>query len=146
MEMERESLKTGEVAAQAGVNVQTLRYYERRGLLKEPARRASGYRDYPQDAVQLIRFIKRAQDLGFTLSEIEDLLRLRADQDSACAEVKSAAEVKIEDIERRIRHLRAMKRALSLLVVSCATEGSARHCPLLEALDEPSRRETKAVG
>lgn len=134
--MDQVTLKTGEVAARAGVNVQTLRYYERRGLLKEPERRPSGYREYPPDAVQLIRFIKRAQDLGFTLSEVEDLLRLRADHESACAEVRSTAEAKIEDIEQKIRHLRAMKRALGELVASCATEGSARHCPILEALDD----------
>jgi Hg(II)-responsive transcriptional regulator len=138
--MERETLKTGEVAAQAGVNIQTLRYYERRGLLKEPERRPSGYREYAPDAVQLIRFIKRAQDLGFTLTEIEDLLRLRTDQESACSEVRSAAEAKIEDIEQKIRHLRAMKRALGQLVASCATEGSLRHCPILEALDDGKER------
>lgn len=135
--MERETLRTGEVAAQAGVNIQTLRYYERRGLLKEPARRASGYREYSPDAVKLIRFVKRAQDLGFTLAEIEELLRLRSDHDPACSEVRSAAQAKIDDIEHKIRHLRAIKRALGLLVASCATEGSARHCPMLEALDEP---------
>jgi len=134
--MDRETLRTGEVAAQAGVNIQTLRYYERRGLLKEPERRPSGYREYPADAVQLIRFIKRAQELGFTLTEIEDLLRLRGDQKSACAEVKSAAEEKIADIEGKIRHLRAMKRALGALVASCADERGARDCPLLEALDD----------
>lgn len=138
--MDRETLRTGEVATQAGVNVQTLRYYERRGLLKEPERRASGYREYSADAVRLIRFIKRAQEIGFTLSEIEDLLRLRDDQDSACAEVRSAAEAKIEDIEQKIRHLRAMKRALGVLVASCATEGSPRHCPILEALDDGKER------
>lgn len=138
--MDRETLRTGEVAAQAGVNVQTLRYYERRGLLKEPERRPSGYREYPADAVRLIRFIKRAQELGFTLTEIEDLLRLRDDQDRACAEVRSAAEAKIEDIEQKIRHLRAMKRALGVLVATCATEGSPRHCPILEALDDGKER------
>lgn len=138
--MNQATLKTGEVAARAGVNVQTLRYYERRGLLKEPERRLSGYREYPPDAVQLIRFIKRAQDLGFTLSEVEDLLRLRADHESACAEVRSAAEAKIEDIEQKIRHLRAMKRALGVLVASCATEGFPRHCPILEALDDRMER------
>ncbi len=138
--MDRETLRTGEVAAQAGVNVQTLRYYERRGLLEEPERRPSGYREYPADAVRLILFIKRAQELGFTLTEIEDLLRLRSDQESACSEVRSAAEAKIEDIEQKVRHLRAMKRALSALVASCATEGSPRHCPLLEALDDGKER------
>lgn len=138
--MERETLRTGEVAAQAGVNVQTLRYYERRGLLREPERRPSGYREYPADAVRLIRFIKRAQEIGFTLTEIEDLLRLRDDQESACAEVRSAAEAKIGDIEQKIRHLRAMKRALEVLVASCQTEGSPRHCPILEALDDGRER------
>ncbi len=138
--MERETLRTGEVAAQAGVNVQTLRYYERRGLLEEPSRRSSGYREYSPDAVQLIRFIKRAQELGFTLAEVEDLLRLRGDQETACAEVRTAAEAKIEDIEQKVRHLRAMKRALVVLVASCATEGSPRHCPILEALDDGRER------
>lgn len=134
--MPRETLKTGQVAAKAGVNIQTLRYYERRGLLEEPERRASGYREYPPDAVQLIRFIKRAQELGFTLTEIEDLLRLRTDQKAACSEVRSAAEAKIEDIDQKVRHLRAMKRALGVLVASCSTERSPRHCPILEALDD----------
>lgn len=97
--MDRETLRTGEVAAKAGVNVQALRYYERRGLLEEPERRASGYREYSPDAVRLIRFIKRAQELGFTLNEIEDLLRLRGAQGSHCSEVHEAAELKIEDIE-----------------------------------------------
>jgi len=138
--MEHKTLRTGEVATQAGVNVQTLRYYERRGILKEPERRQSGYRQYPPDAVQLIRFIKRAQELGFTLTEIEDLLRLRTDQESACSEVRSAAEAKIEDIEQKIRHLRAMKRALGLLVACCASEGSPRHCPILESLDDGKGR------
>ncbi|HKY36584.1 MAG TPA: MerR family transcriptional regulator [Polyangiaceae bacterium] len=130
------TLKTGQVAAQAGVNVQTLRYYERRGLLREPKRRRSGYREYTADAVQIIRFIKRAQELGFTLTEIEELLRLRIDQHSACSEVRGAAEAKITDIEHRIDQLAAMSRALTLLVASCAVEGSPRQCPILEALDE----------
>lgn len=138
--LDRETLRTGEVAVKAGVNVQTLRYYERRGLLEEPERRASGYREYSPDAVQLIRFIKRAQEVGFTLAEVEDLLRLRSDQEAACSEVRTAAEAKIEGIEQKIRHLRAMKRALGVLVTSCATEGSPRHCPILEALDEKSER------
>lgn len=138
--MQRETLRTGEVAARAGVNIQTIRYYERRGILKEPERRTSGYREYPPDSVQLIRFIKRAQDLGFTLTEIEDLLRLRSDQDSACSEVRAAAEAKIRDIEQKVRHLRAMKRALGVLVASCVAEGSPRHCPILEALADGKER------
>lgn len=138
--MERETLRTGEVAARSGVNVQTLRYYERRGLLKEPDRRASGYRRYPQDAVQLIRFIKRAQELGFTLTEIEDLLRLRTDQRASCLQVRTRAQAKIESIDEKLRSLRAMKRALGVLVSSCTSDGSVRECPILEALDDGGRR------
>src|SRR5688572_18532626 len=93
--MANETLRTGELAARAGVNVQTLRYYERRGLLKEPRRRSSGYRAYPAEAVKLIRFVKQAQELGFTLSEIENLLRLRADQKASCSEVRARAESKL---------------------------------------------------
>lgn len=134
--MDTEKLKTGEVAAKAGVNVQTLRYYERRGLLKEPERRPSGFREYKPDAVRLVRFIKRAQELGFTLTEIEELLRFREDRRSRCPDVRAAAEAKIEDIERKVENLRAMKRALAVLVSSCSTEGSTRECPILEALDD----------
>jgi MerR family mercuric resistance operon transcriptional regulator len=134
-----ETLRTGEVAALAGVNVQTLRYYERRGLLKEPERRRSGYREYPPGAVQLIRFIKRAQELGFTLAEVEELLTLRSDQRASCSRVRAAAQAKIENIEEKLRSLRAMKRALKILVGSCATERSPRECPILEALDQPGR-------
>lgn len=141
--MDRETLKTGEVAALAGVNLQTLRYYERRGLLKKPERRASGYREYPLDAVQLIRFIKRAQGLGFSLTEIEDLLRLRSDQKASCSEVRAAAQTKIEDIDQKIRALRAMKHALGVLVSSCTGDGSARACPILEALDDRSEKERR---
>lgn len=133
--MHRDTLRTGQVAVLAGVNVQTLRYYERRGLLERPARRPSGYRDYSPDAVRVIRFIKRAQELGFTLTEIAELLRLRNDQAASCSEVRAAALTKIEDVDRRIESLRAMKRALGILVSSCRTDGSARKCPILEALD-----------
>ncbi len=142
--MDRETLRTGEVAARAGVNIQTLRYYERRGLIPEPERRASGYRGYPSDAVHIIRFIKRAQELGFTLAEIEELLRMRSDQTASCAEVRAAAQAKIDNIDLRIRSLRAMKRALAILVGSCTSDGSARKCPILEALDEKSRRERRS--
>ena len=138
--MDREKLRTGEVAAQAGVNVQTLRYYERRGLLMKPERRRSGYREYRPDAVQLIRFIKHAQELGFTLTEIEELLRLRSDQKATCLEVRATAQAKIEDIELKIHRLRAMKRALGVLVKSCASDGSTRQCPILEALDDRGKK------
>ena len=105
-------MRIGEVAAQAGVNVQTVRLYERLGLLAEPGRRASGYRDYTQDAVLLIRFIKRSQKLGFTLSEIKTLIALRGQDADPAAETREMAAAKIAEIERKIAHLRGMRDAI----------------------------------
>jgi Hg(II)-responsive transcriptional regulator len=132
-------MRTGEVAAEAGVNVETLRYYERRGILSKPQRTPSGYRQYPDEAVRVIRFVKRAQDLGFTLQEIEELLRLRENKRANCAAVRAAAETKIADVEARIASLRSMKRALGVLVAACA-DGRALTCPVLESLGEPPER------
>ena len=129
-------MRTGQVAAAAGVNVETLRYYERRGILKEPKRRPSGYREYAPETVRIVRFIKRAQELGFTLDEIEDLLALRDDDTRTCGEVRASARAKVEEIEIKIRHLRAMNRALNVLVASCVDDASTRECPILDALDE----------
>ena len=133
------TLRTGEVAAAAGVNVETLRYYERRGILKEPRRRPSGYREYPRETVQIVRFVKRAQELGFSLDVIEELLALRDDDARACTEVRQLAQEKVDDIEDKIRSLRAMQRALTTLIKSCGADVSARECPIIEALDEPGR-------
>lgn len=120
-------------AKEAGVNTQTLRYYERRGLLPRPPRRGSGYREYPSDAVQLVRFIKRAQDLGFSLDEVEELIKLRGVRASERQKVRRIAEKKIADIESRIAHLESMRDALQHLVRSCHHGGSAT-CPIIEAL------------
>jgi MerR family transcriptional regulator, copper efflux regulator len=143
--MESGALRIGEVAARASVNVQTLRFYERRGLVSEPPRRSSGYRQYPLESVQRVRFIRRAQGLGFTLAEIKELLRLRDDPHVPCKEVRSTAEAKMADIEQRIRRLRAMKSALRTLVASCV-DNRGHDCPLLEALDEPPGRAGNGVG
>lgn len=124
----------GEAAEQAGVNVQTLRYYERRGLLPRPPRRTSGYREFPDDAVRVVRFIKRAQDLGFSLDEVEELLRLRRQSGRNRARIRSVAEQKIDQIDRKIAELERMKHALRSLVQACH-EGSTLECPIIEALD-----------
>ncbi len=123
-----------EAAEQAGVNVQTLRYYERRGLLPRPPRRSSGYREFPDDAVRVVRFIKRAQELGFTLDEVEELLRLRRNTGRNRARIRSVAERRITQIEQKITELERMKRALKTLVHSCH-EGTTLECPIIEALD-----------
>jgi Hg(II)-responsive transcriptional regulator len=127
-------MRIGAAAAQAGVNVQTLRYYERRGLLPRPPRRTSGYCEFSDDAVRAVRFVKRAQDLGFTLDEIDELLRLRNDKRRDRARVRSVAAQRVRDIERRIAELQAMKKALSHLL-GCCEEGSTLECPIIEALD-----------
>jgi Hg(II)-responsive transcriptional regulator len=139
-------MKTGELAARAAVNVQTVRFYERRGILPKPARTRGGYRDYPADAVRLIRFVKRAQDLGFTLVEIEDLLRLRDSRRASCAAVKAAGEAKMAAVEAKISDLKAMKRALAVLLVSCERNDRDRECPILEALQRPEEHPTKRVS
>lgn len=134
--MQDRKLRIGEVAGQAQVNVQTLRYYERRGLIAEPERTSSGYRLYPRETVRLVRFIKGAQELGFTLTEIEQLLLLRDDRESSCEDVQVLATAKINTIEEKIRHLTALRKALEVLVLSCERGDDDRECPLLEAIED----------
>ncbi|MBI4541361.1 MAG: MerR family transcriptional regulator [Gemmatimonadetes bacterium] len=129
-------MRIGTVAARAGVNVQTLRYYERRGLLARPERSPSGYREYGPETVRIIRFIKRAQELGFTLREIQDLLRLREAGGRNRRRARQLAGAKIQDVDQKIWRLQSIKRALVTLVESCACAGSEPECPILEALDD----------
>jgi MerR family transcriptional regulator, copper efflux regulator len=129
------SLTIGRVASDAGVGVETVRFYERQGLIPEPARRASGYRQYGEDTVARLRFIRRAKELGFTLKEIKSLLSLRLDPASTTADVKRQAEEKIADIEAKIRSLQRMKRALGKLTAACHGHGPISDCPILDALD-----------
>jgi Hg(II)-responsive transcriptional regulator len=131
-------MRIGTAAEQAGVNVQTLRYYERRGLLPRPPRRMSGYREFPDDAVRIVRFIKRAQDLGFTLDEVEELLRLQNDKRRDRARIRAVAQKRVRQIERKIAELQAMKQALAHLI-HCCEEGSTLECPIIEALDGAER-------
>jgi Cu(I)-responsive transcriptional regulator len=126
-----------EAAKEAGVNAQTLRYYERRGLLPKPPRRGSGYREYAPDAVRIVRFIKRAQELGFSLDEVEELVRLRGIRRSERHRVRALAERKIADIDARIAHLQSMRDALDQLVASCHGGGKAE-CPIIDALNAPA--------
>lgn len=128
-------LTTTEVAERAGVNVQTVRYYERRGLLPEPPRRASGYRQFDEDHVTRIRFIKRAQDLGFTLSEIEELLSLRATPDASSREVRAKTLAKIDEIDRKIHDLQQIRQTLDALADACDGHRTTSECPILHALD-----------
>ena len=130
------ALTIGQVAGRAGVGVETVRFYEREGLIPEPPRTPSGYRQYAPDAVVRIRFIKRAKELGFTLKEIKELLALRAAPGARCEQVRRVAAEKIEDIDRKIEHLGSMRKALSRVTAECEGRRPVSECPILEALDE----------
>jgi len=129
----------GQVARQAGIGVETIRYYEREGLLAAPERRRSGYRQFGSDAIERLRFIKQAQRLGFTLREIKELLALRLDPQTSRGEIRSRAMAKVLDIDQRIVDLQRMKQALVPLIQACDGIGSLDGCPILVAIerDEP---------
>jgi MerR family mercuric resistance operon transcriptional regulator len=129
-------LTIGGLATRAGVNVETIRYYERRALLPAPPRGASGYRQYAPDTVRRVRFIKRAQALGFTLDEIRDLLALRAEPAESCETVEAQADLTIRRIDAKVAELERMRRALARLADDCRHRRSADDCPILIALEE----------
>ena len=137
---EHETLTIGQVAKLSGIGIETIRFYEREGLVDEPARRESGYREYTNDVVTRLTFIKRAQELGFSLREISELLALKLHPKASCAEVRQRAEGKVTDIETKIRDLQKMKKALMGLIASCNTSKPVSECPILEAFDSKERR------
>ena len=126
----------GAIAKQCGVGVETIRFYERRGLVPQPPRPETGFRRYPPDAIKRIRFIQRSKALGFSLREIRELLSLRVDSATTCDQVKRRAEAKIADIEKKVRTLREMKRALAKMTAACRGRGPTGECPILEALGD----------
>jgi MerR family mercuric resistance operon transcriptional regulator len=127
-------ISTSELAKRGGVNLETIRYYERVGLLPKPPRSGAGYRQFSPESVRRVRFIKRAQELGFSLKEIKELLALRIAPGSTRADVRKRAEAKIADIEGKVQHLRAMKKTLVRLSETCCGSGPASDCPILESL------------
>ncbi len=137
----RSELSIGKLASAAGVGVETIRFYERRGLLPEPPRRASGYRQYPPDSVARVLFIRRAKRLGFTLKQITELLELRVDPDKSCADVRALAEAKIDDVDQKMRELKGIKSALIKLANTCRGEGPTSECPILDAIETDDHAE-----
>ena len=136
------ALTIGEVAKQARVNVETIRFYERKGLIDRPRRPSSGFRQYDDETPRRIRFIRHAQELGFALREIRELLDLRIDPSVSCADVKGKAVAKIAEVEDKLASLTRMRDTLVGITQSCAGEGPTSACPILDALDEPDRRNT----
>ncbi len=146
-------LTIGRVARQAGVGTETVRFYERRGLIAQPPKpQSGGYRVYPLEVVRRIRFIRDAQALGFSLAEIEELLDLRTDDRADCADVRSRAEAKLEEVREKIARLRTMAGALEMLIAACPGAGTVQGCTILEALEgartgerpSPRARRTRA--
>lgn len=125
-------LTIGSLADEAGVNVETIRYYQRRGLMPEPDKPAHGYRRYDATTVKRVRFIKRAQALGFTLEEIGGLLKL--DEAHACAETRELASHKLQTIETKLADLVAMRKALTALLCQCDAGAMKGNCPIIHAL------------
>jgi MerR family transcriptional regulator, copper efflux regulator len=132
--MNSKSLTIGRLAREAGINLETVRYYERRGLLPKPPRSTSGYRLFPAEAPQRLRFIRRAQELGFSLMEIRELLALRVSPRTTSAEIRKRTEAKIADIEHKIKSLESMRKSLRKLTSSCAGRGPISQCLILESL------------
>ena len=125
-------LSIGRLAVEADVNVETIRYYQRRGLLAEPEKPPNGQRRYPAELTKRVRFIKRAQVLGFTLEEIASLLRL--EEASACAETRELAGRKLKIIDHKLADLTAMRKALAKLMRQCGSPGGKTGCPIIHAL------------
>jgi Hg(II)-responsive transcriptional regulator len=132
-------VRTNELASRAEVNRETLRYYLRRGLLPEPGRSAAGYRSYPPEAVLRVRFIKRAQELGFTLAEIDTLLHLADGGPDSCDRVRAVAADKIVDLRQRIADLQALETGLTSLVATCDRPRPERDCPILHELGQAAQ-------
>lgn len=138
------ALTIGKVAQRAGIGVETVRFYEREGLIEAPPRMESGYRQFDEEVVRRLQFIRRAKELGFTLNEIKELLSLKFDPDASCADVKERTEAKIADVEVKIRSLRQIRDALQRLAAACEGNGDSRACPILDALD--SEEDIHAAG
>lgn len=131
----RAHLTIGRIARDAGTGVETIRFYEREGLIAKPARTISGYRSYAPEVVRRLRFIRHAKELGFSLREIKELLSLRVTAGKSCGDVRQRARQKITEIDHRIAALARMKQALVKLSAACSGKGPAAACPILDALE-----------
>jgi len=129
-------LTIGHLAREAGINLETVRYYERRGLLPKPPRSASGYRLFPAEAARRLKFIQRAQELGFSLREVQELLSLRVSPAKTAAVVRQRAQSKISDIQSKIKSLQSMEKTLRKLTKAGVGCGPIAECPILESLDK----------
>jgi MerR family mercuric resistance operon transcriptional regulator len=124
----------GQVAKQTGVSVETIRFYEKEGLINKPERSPSGYRQYPAETIKRVLFIQKAKEIGFTLKEIQDLLLIQEKPEACCGDILNKAQSKVAQIEAKINELQRMKDALQKLTTQCASNSSLDNCPILDAL------------
>lgn len=144
--MKMKTLTISKAAEKAGVGVETIRFYERRGLIEQPRKPAStGYRVYSAETVLRVRFIRRAQEIGFSLREIEELLSLRADPSADCADVRAAATAKVEEVDRKIEDLKQIRAALHTVIDACPGRGALGACTILDALDAVQNGHSKRI-
>ncbi|MGA6994341.1 MAG: heavy metal-responsive transcriptional regulator [Candidatus Deferrimicrobiaceae bacterium] len=130
------ALTIGQIAKQCEIGVETIRFYERKGLIPAPPRRDSGYRQFPPETIARIHFIQRAKELGFSLTEIRGILSLRVNRTTSCGEVKRRAELKISEIREKKKTLERMEKALARMTAACRGRGPTGQCPILEALED----------
>ncbi len=129
------NLTISKAATKAGVGVETIRFYERKGLIEQPPKPLdTGFRVYPEETVQRVRFIRQAQEIGFSLREIEDLLSLRADPSADCSDVRERAAAKLEEVDRKMEQLGRIRSALNELIAACPGRGALRACSIMESL------------
>lgn len=139
-------MKIGRLAERSGVGIETLRFYEKEGLLAKPARTESGYRTYPEETVERVQFIRRAKEVGFTLEEISELLALKVSHGKSCESVRQRALSKVEDIDRKVGDLRKMRRALNALVQRCSGHEGMDDCTILDALSRGPTAPVRPTG
>jgi len=135
------AMTIGRLAEQAGVNIDTIRYYERNGLLPAPQRRASGYREYALADIERLRFIRRSKALGFTLAEIGELLSLTVERSTDMRGIKRKADQRLEQVEFKIRELQRVRRGLKVLIAACPGHGELDACPIMAALSGKTSHE-----
>ena len=134
-------LTIGEVAKQTGVTVETIRFYEKQGLIATPHRSESGYRQYKAETIKRVRFIQRAKDVGFTLKDIAELLALKKEPGTSCSDIKLRALEKMSEVDKKVEDLKRIHDSLSQLVVKCSGSGDLSECPILESLELDERKE-----
>jgi len=141
--MAMDILTTGRLASLTEVNKETIRYYERRGLLNTPPRSTSGYRAYPEEAIAIVRFIKRAQALGFSLKEVAELLTLSGNSNTDCGDMRDTAMRKLADIEAKIKGLKAMEKTLKKIITACPGKGPLSKCSIVGSLSKTDKSALK---